>query len=119
MIAQDADQRYTATQCLNHTFFLNEMATQLKLKIQESPTKDSFDHYLDTYNSPDQKLMNKDRKNLSIVTRTPIYAPKASTPELPKQRSIMEELSPISSFSLDQQRNESNKEDQFQFIITK
>ena len=45
--------------------------------------------------------MNKDSKKLSIVTRTPIYAPKASTPELPKQRSIMEELSPLSSFSLD------------------
>ncbi|CAD8080155.1 unnamed protein product [Paramecium primaurelia] len=119
MIVQDADQRFTANQCLNHVYFSNEVAPQLQLKIQESPTKVSFDHYLDTYNSPDQKLMNKDGKKLSIVTRTPIYAPKASTPELPKQRSIMEELSPLSSFSLDQLNNETQKEDQFQFAITK
>ncbi|CAD8177070.1 unnamed protein product [Paramecium octaurelia] len=119
MILQDPDQRFTAYQCLNHVYFQNDVAPQLKLKIQDSPTKVSFDHYLDTYNSPDQKLMNKDSKKLSIVTRTPIYAPKASTPELPKQRSIMEELSPLSSFSLDQLCNETQKEDQLQFAITK
>ncbi|CAD8111067.1 unnamed protein product [Paramecium sonneborni] len=119
MIAQDPENRYTAAQSIIHPFFQNEMAPQFQIKIQDSPTKASFDHYLDTYNSPDQKLMNKDRKNLSIVTRTPIYAPKASTPEIPQQKSIMEELSPLSSFSLDQQRNETNKEDQFQFDITK
>ncbi|CAD8101191.1 unnamed protein product [Paramecium sonneborni] len=126
MLAHNYSQRYTSQQCLQHPYFQNNGSLQSQQKIQqftnsqiqESPIKDSFNQYLQIYNSPNQKLISQDSKKLSIVTRTPLYGPKASTPMVQNQVDILEELSPLSNFSLDQEQQNSQQKDNNQIDFT-
>ncbi|CAK89787.1 unnamed protein product (macronuclear) [Paramecium tetraurelia] len=127
MTAHNFLQRYTSEQCLQHPFFQNNGKQQSQQKttqfntsqIEESPNKDSFNQYLQNYNSPNQKLISQDSKKLSIVTRTPLYGPKAVTPQVQIQNDILEELSPLSHFSLDQEQQGEQEYDNHQIANTK
>ncbi|CAD8080710.1 unnamed protein product [Paramecium primaurelia] len=127
MTAPNFQQRYTSEQCLQHPFFQNnglqqsqQQITQFNTsQIEESLNKDSFNQYLQNYNSPNQKLISQDSKKLSIVTRTPLYGPKVVTPLVQNQNDILEELSPLSHFSLDQEQQNGQEDDNHQIANTK
>ncbi|CAD8093716.1 unnamed protein product [Paramecium sonneborni] len=126
MTAHNFQERYTSEQCLQHSFFQQNDSLQQQQKtsqlitsqIQESSIKDSFNQYLQIYNSPNQKLISQDSKKLSIVTRTPLYGPKTSTPIVQHQMDILEELSSLSHFSLDQEQQNCQDQNNNQIAFT-
>ncbi|CAD8187024.1 unnamed protein product [Paramecium pentaurelia] len=127
MIAHNFQQRFTSIQCLQHPFFQNNEQQQSQQKIaqfntfqiEESPNKDSFNQYLQNYNSPNQQLLRQESKKLSIVTRTPLYGPKVGCTLIQNQNEILEELSPLTHFSLDQEEQSGQEKDDHQIAFTK
>ncbi|CAK87412.1 unnamed protein product (macronuclear) [Paramecium tetraurelia] len=88
-------------------------------QIEESPNKDSFNHYLQDYSSPNCQFISRDKQKSSIVTRIPLYGPKAGTTQVQNYNEILEKLSSLSQFTLDQEEQSGYQKDNQQIALTK
>ncbi|KAM3143589.1 hypothetical protein pb186bvf_004351 [Paramecium bursaria] len=112
MLEKDPSLRINAMQCLDHPYFYADEAPPL-VKQHSSPMKLEYDRNMFAPESPSIILQRRSSKRESLVTRTPLYAPRTSQPLLLNAQEIIQE-NEISRFSLDQLNFETQED-----IVTK